>query len=227
MAHSESIADQVEDAWKHSYLADLPAPLAADLLAGTRAETVEPPEVLLGGSSKRDLILIIDGLVRLYLRGKDGRQVTARYAGHGEIIGLPPLLVDAMPVWGEALTTVRLIRLPGERFKALAERHVALAWATARYVAFQLSSTNDTLSADIFLPVRGRVARHLLDMAQREPEGLVVRARHQHIADAIGTVREVVSREMRRFAEERIIVRTEHGTLLVDSAALHRISSGQ
>lgn len=207
-------------------MAGLPGPLARELLAGTRPETAEPPEVILGGSSRRDLILVIDGLVRLYLRGRDGRQATARYAAHGEIVGLPPLLVDAMPIWGEALTTVRLLRLPGERFKRIAERDVTLAWATARYVAYQLSATNETLSADIFLPVRARVARHLLDMAQREPEGLVVRARHQHIADAIGTVREVVSREMRRLAEERIIARTGQGTLLLDSAELHRISSG-
>jgi CRP-like cAMP-binding protein len=218
--------EEVALAWSHSYLADLPAPLTARLLAGAYPETVEPPEMILRGDSRQDLILIIDGLVRVYLRGRDGRQATVRYASHGEIIGLPPLFVDAMAVWGEGLTTVRLLRVSGRRFTMLAEREVTLAWATARYVAHQLSETTETLGADIFLPVRARVARHLLDMAQREPEGLVVRARHQHIADAIGSVREVVSRDMRRFVQEGIIARTEHGTVLLDSAELHRISFG-
>jgi CRP-like cAMP-binding protein len=132
-----------------------------------------------------------------------------------------------MAVWGDALTDVSLIRVSTGRFRALAQRDASLAWATARHLAHQIASAHDTLGADIFLPVRARIARHLLDLAERDADGLIVRARHQHIANAIGSVREVVSREMKRFAIEGLIERVPVGTRLIDSAWLHEISTGK
>src|SRR5204863_9351108 len=130
-----------------------------------------------------------------------------------------------MNIRAEAVTDVTAIRLQSQRFVALAQRHAELAWTVARFLAAQVSASNEILSADIFLPVRARIARHLLDLAQRQPEGLVVLARHQHLADAIGSVREVVSREMRRLAEDGVIRRIDSGTLLLDPAELHRIAA--
>src|SRR5881394_770468 len=77
------------------------------------------------------------------------------------------------------------MRLDSQRFIALAQRNVELAWILARFLAAQVSASNEILAADVFLSVRARIARHLLDLAQRQPEGLVVAARHQHLADAI------------------------------------------
>lgn len=129
-------------------------------------------------------------------------------------------------MWGEAVTDAVLLRLPTERYRVLAKREVSLAWLTARHLSQMIASSNEVLGADIFLPVRARVARHLLDLAFRENERLVVHVRHQHIADAIGSVREVVSREMKRFADEGLIARIPDGTLILDSARLHKVASG-
>ena len=49
---------------------------------------------------------------------------------------------------------------------------------------------------NMFLPVQARVARHLIDLASLQDDVLVVTAGHQEIADAIGSVREVVSRAL-------------------------------
>lgn len=220
---------QLEIAWQNSFLADLPAPLKAQLLDGASWQRPGPGELLLRGGATADMAgvyLVVDGLVRVYLRGRDGRQATVRYAVHGEVIGLPPLLVPGMTIWAETVTGAEMVRFPSRRFIALAERNVALAWPTARYVALQLSSTNDVLAADIFLPVRARIARHLLDLAQREGDELVVSARHQDIADAIGSVREVVSREMKRLGADGLIKRVADKTVIEDPAQLHQISSG-
>ena len=216
-----------EQAWGNSFLADLPEPLAARLLEGSTRVRMDATELMFRRAlhpGTAGLFLIVDGLVRVYLVGPDGRQATVRYADHSEIIGLPPLLVSGLGTWAEAVTEVEAIRLSSSRYVALAQKHVELAWATALFVAGQLASTSDVLAADIFLPVRARIARHLLDLAQRRPTGLFVPARHQQLADAVGSVREVVSREMKRFADEGLVRRIEGGVLLDDPAALHRIS---
>lgn len=222
-------AAQIESAWTNSFLSDLPGHLRSRLLDGSAWQRLDPAELLLSGDAsgaRAGIHLILDGLVRVYLRGRDGRQATVRYATHGEVIGLPPVLVVGMTIWAEAVTQVEVVRFSSRRFLSLAACNIELAWPTARYLALQLSSTNDLLAADIFLPVRARIARHLLDLAQREGDHLVVAARHQHIADAIGSVREVVSREMRRLANEGLIERVADKTVLLDPAMLHRISSG-
>ena len=208
-----------------SFLGDLPADLSAELFEASTVEDFEAGGVVMHGE-EASCFVIADGLVRVYMRGRDGRQATIRYAEETEIVGIPPVIAERMAVWGEALTNVRLVRLPTEHFRAIAQREVSLAWAIARHLAQQISQSNDTLGADLFLPVRARVARHLLDLAHRDTEGLVVEARHRHIANAIGSVREVVSREMRRFAEDGLVKQVEGGTLLLDTAELHRIASG-
>src|SRR5919106_2645626 len=215
--------DDVTAAWERSFLGGLPADLSAELFEASTVEDVEAGGMVLRGEAA-SCFVIVGGLVRIYLCGRDGRQVTIRYAEQTEFVGMPPVIAGRMPVWGEALTSVRLIRLPTERFKTIAQREVSLAWAIARHLAQQISQSNDTLGADLFLPVRARVARHLLDLAHRDTEGLVVEARHRHIANAIGSVREVVSREMRRFAEDGLVKQVEGGTLLLDTAELHRIA---
>ncbi|WCB91761.1 hypothetical protein DSM104299_00438 [Baekduia alba] len=203
--------------------------VSARLLEGTRVESTPAGSVVLRGGNPNDqaVVLVVAGLVRAFVHSRDGRQATARYAAEGEIVGLPPLLAETMPIMVSAVTDTLLVRLPTERFKAMASRDAALAWATARYLAQQVSNGNETLSADIFLPIRSRIARHLLDLAQREPAGLVVHVRHQHIADAIGSVREVVSREMKRLQTAGLLMRIDDGVLIANPAELHRIASGE
>ena len=214
-----------EAAWNMSMFADLSDAISQQLKSASRLEDFEAGDIVLRGN-EASCFIIVNGLVRIYLRGHDGRQVTIRYASQAEVVGMPPVVNRRMAVWGSAVTSGRMIRLPTTRLRTLAQRDVALAWVIARHLAEQMTTTNEVLSADIFLSVRGRVARHLLDLAERESAGLVVHARHQQIADAVGTVREVVSREMRRFVDEGLLARVPNGVVLLDPAALHRIGSG-
>jgi CRP-like cAMP-binding protein len=71
--------------------------------------------------------------------------------------------------------------------------------------------------------MRQRVARHLLDLAVRESEGLVVYASHQNIADAIGSVREVVSRVLRELRADGLVDRAGERIILRRPTELHRL----
>jgi CRP/FNR family transcriptional regulator, cyclic AMP receptor protein len=71
--------------------------------------------------------------------------------------------------------------------------------------------------------VRQRVARHLLDLAAREEPGrsLVVSATQQGIAQAVGSVREVVARVLRELKAEQLIDSSRTGIHILDPAGLH------
>jgi CRP-like cAMP-binding protein len=228
---SGDVADTSADvhaAWAGSFMGELPAALLRQLADGTRVEVFPSLSLMLCGSQpSTGVFLVVSGLVRVFLRSGDGRQTTARYASDGEFVGLTPLLADGILADAEALTKVRAIRIPPHRVRSLAIREPRLSWAIARYIAQMYSYSTETLGANIFLPVRARVARHLLDLAQREEIGYVVDVTQQHIANSIGSVREVVARDLKVFAQQAIIERTGRRIRLIDPSALHKIASGR
>lgn len=238
MKVSRSMAEQVDrplpeaarEAWESSFLGELPPALAQRLLVHARLEDVESGQIVVGGMEHREdakLLLVVAGLLRVLIRSPDGRQATVRYATHGEVLGVPVLLGERGPVGVAAISDSQVLRLSAERFRAIAQNEVELAWATACYLARSALVGHQMIAADIFLSVRARVARHLLDLADRGPEGLVVAASHQDVADAIGSVREVVSRAVRVLSEQALIRRSGRLIVLTDPAGLHRVSIGQ
>jgi CRP/FNR family cyclic AMP-dependent transcriptional regulator len=70
------------------------------------------------------------------------------------------------------------------------------------------------------------VSRHLLDLAERKDNQLVVQVNQQELADAIGSVREVVARALRQLQDDDLVARTPGALVLLDPAALHALASG-
>jgi CRP/FNR family transcriptional regulator len=73
-----------------------------------------------------------------------------------------------------------------------------------------------------FGTVRQRVARHLLDLASTTQAGpaLVVTISQQELADAVGSVREVVVRVLRELREEGYVETGHDGITLLDPQQL-------
>jgi len=209
-----------------SFLGGLGPDIVRRLLEGAHLEPRPAQSMLLGVGGDTSCFIVVEGLARVYLRSVDGRQTTARYASVGEVVGLPALLVSDMEIEVSALTDVAVLRLDSDRFEQVAAAEAALGWACAKYIATQLAESNDTLGADIFQPIRARIARHLLDLAQPHPSlGLVVRVGHQYIANSIGSVREVVSRELRALARDGLIEQVSVGIRLVDPPGIKSVAS--
>jgi CRP/FNR family transcriptional regulator len=81
----------------------------------------------------------------------------------------------------------------------------------------------DALAGTVFGSVRQRVARHLLDLAatQQRDQALVARVSQQELADAVGSVREVVTRVLRGMREDGLVRTGPDGIHLLDAAGLH------
>lgn len=222
--------DRIDGAWADSFLAALPAAATEQLLSG--AWTVEVPtgEIFYRGARHSDMAMlgvITDGLVRTFMRAPDGRQVTIRYAGRGAVIGIPALLMERshVDVDAQAIRDTTILRLPTATFRALAKRDPGVAWPVAAFLAEQIAYSQEILANDLFMDVRARVARHLLDLAIRRDGVLAVTATHQDLADAIGSVREVVSRAVMRLQDEALVERMGARMVIRDPAALHAISA--
>lgn len=179
-----------------------------------------------------ELTLVVSGLIRVYLQSLDGRQITLRYVTDGDLLGLPMVLApDAMVTVpaqaASTLTDCHLVRLSPQRFRTVVERAAVNMWPLLSELAFLFTGTTDMLAENLFLPVRARVARHLLDLATREDRRLVVHASQQQIADAIGSVREVVSRALVWMRDEGILHRDGAVYVIDDASRLHVVATGR
>ena len=104
-----------------------------------------------------------------------------------------------------------------------------MSWAIAGELNRRLYDALEQTAVNAFGSVRQRVAAHLLDLAsaQQEPAGrLAARVSQQELADAVGSVREVVARVLRELRVAGVIATAADRIVILDAARLYAESGG-
>jgi CRP/FNR family transcriptional regulator len=214
----------VADAVAGSFLRKLPADLV-DALMGLGEVTDYPPgSTIYRESSSPRTFLVVGGLLRVYMTSPEGRQVTVRYARASDVLGIAVLVGGPADVGVQTLAESRLFRIDSPTLTAAARRDPRVSWALAEELSRRLYETLEQTAINAFGSVRQRVAAHLLDLAsaQQRPHGrLVARVSQQELADAVGSVREVVARVLRDFRLDRLVVTSPDSIHILDPAGLH------
>lgn len=208
------------------FLSTLPEEAAGRLLAGAIRISVPAGAIVYHEEEAPRVLLVIDGLLRVYLRSPDGRELTVRYARDGDVTGLALLMGAPGPTSVQAVTGSTVAALRVDTLRSMLGSDPRVTRACAEELTRQLYLALEGLSEQAFLTVRQRLARHLLDLAVVDGQDLVVRASQQELADAIGTVREVVTRALRRLRTEGLVETSREGILLRDPVALSEETAG-
>lgn len=239
---SEQSSDAVAEAWGESFLADLPAEIEAELLAGARVVDLGSGDVFCRNFEDQFPFLIVNGLIRYYLQGPKGRQVTMVYRSSGEIanlmVGALGASVDLklQQLWSEdngmhygceAVRPTAILRLPGRVVRTAIRHDPSCAWVVVQHMMSVLGLAQIEVAADVLLPVQSRLARHLLSLAEREGDRLVVHTSNQNLADAVGSVRDVTSRVLNQMAQSGIIARERRCLVLLEPSLLHDLAVGR
>jgi CRP/FNR family cyclic AMP-dependent transcriptional regulator len=225
------VADrEVDDALACSFLAGLPAEVVASLRAeGERADYPAGTVVYRPGSAPQ-AALVVRGLLRVYLASVEGRQVTVRYARPGDVLGIAVLVGGPASTGVETVEPVSLFRISARILTGAARRDARVGWAVAEELNRRLYETLEQTAVNAFGSVRQRVAGHLLDLAsaQKQPAGrLVAHVSQQELADAAGSVREVVARALRDLRVAGIVDTSPDSVVILDAARLYAESAGR
>ncbi|HEY6495962.1 MAG TPA: Crp/Fnr family transcriptional regulator [Trebonia sp.] len=204
------------EAWRHSHLAELPDEVRTAMLADAFVVTVPAGNPVGEVDNGAVLALIHSGLTRIVLKAPDDRMATIRYAGPGQVLGLCSVIAGSSPWAGYAITESEITFLDPGMLRRFAKADARVAWALARQMARICYEVVDTLGGNVFGTIDQRVSRHLLDMAVRTPEGLVVPADQRELAQSVGSVREVVARSIRALRERGALSRLAGGGLLIE-----------
>jgi CRP/FNR family transcriptional regulator len=101
-----------------------------------------------------------------------------------------------------------------------------VAIALAQEMAFRLESMADKAGALALQSVRQRLAAFLIAEADKAESGSGISWTRDEMARQIGTVRDVIGRNLRGLEEEGIIRRKKGDILLLDKEGLLRIARG-
>jgi CRP/FNR family transcriptional regulator len=215
---------EVDVAFSRSFLARLPPEVARALRAeGERTENPAGTTVYQAGDEPH-AALVVRGLLRVYMTSAEGRQVTVRYARPGDVLGIAVLVGGPADVGVQAVHASALFRISARTLTALGRRDPRVAWALAEELNRRLYGTLEQIAVNAFGSVRQRVAVHLLDLAssqQHTRDCLTARVTQAELADAVGSVREVVARVLRDFRQAGVVTTSAEAVVIVDAARLY------
>jgi CRP-like cAMP-binding protein len=214
-------------AWESSYFVELPHEIRDEMLHDAFVVSIPAGQAIYEAYGAPRLALLHWGQARVKVVSKEGRTATLRYAGPGQVIGLPALISHGSPVGADAITGCEVSMLNAVTARRLAMTDARVGWLFAQQASQIVFETVEFLGDNLFGSVQQRVSRHLLDLASNSADGMIVKVDQQELADAIGSVREVVARALRKLREASYIERRPDGIRITAPSELHRIASGQ
>lgn len=204
-------------AFKGGFLGSLPRDAAERLLAESIRLNLPAGALIYRDEESPRLIVVGKGLLRVFLTSVDGRQVTVRYARSGDVAGLALVIGGPAPMSIQSMTSSLVLALRVDTMRALLASDRGVAAACAEELTRQLHELLADLSDQAFLSVRQRLVRQLLLLATTGADHhLVVGATQHELADAIGSVREVVTRNLHQLHIEGLIDTRRDEIVLLD-----------
>ena len=158
------------------------------------------------------MYVVESGHVRIFKTSAGGREQVLSIDGPGgSVAELPVFDGGNYPASVSAVEDSTLLFISKQDFHALCLTHPQVALKVLRVVGARLRKLVGIIEELSFTTVRHRLAAFLVRMARREgttvAEGIEIAlpSSNQELASQIGTVRELVSRNLSRFQSEKLI----------------------
>ena len=192
--------------------------------------TLRRGEVLFNeGDSGDRLYILLTGKVKLGHTSVDGRENLLAVLGPGEVVG-ELTLFDPGPrsTTATAVATTELLALEHNQLMGFIDSHPTLAKDMLRALAVRLRRTNTALADLVFSDVPGRVAKALLDLAERfgAPTEDGIHVPHdltqEELAQLVGASRETINKSLAEFVSRGWIRLEGRAVTLIDVERLKR-----
>ena len=181
------------------------------------------------GDAGDRLYVILDGKIKLTRTAPDGRENLLSVLGPGEMFGELSLF-DPRPrtASASAITDAHLAALAHDKLLVWLTGRPEVALHLLRALAQRLRRANDVMADLVFTDVPGRVAKQLLDLADRfgeqQPDGLHVNhdLTQEELAQLVGASRETVNKALADFVTRGWIHLSARSVVLVATDRLRR-----
>jgi len=214
-----------------SLLSGLPEHLLGRLFEAAKLVRLRADEVLfLAGEEGDGCYRVEDGLLKVTMVSRFGSERILALLGPGDIVG-ELSMIDGLPRSASvvAVQSTRLNFLSRAAFEHFAKQQPEIYKSLVTVLAARLRETDGTIAAGSFLPLRGRVACTLLELAedfgQDVGSGRILihqKIGQSDLAAMAGIARENVSRILNDWQRRKLISRLSGYYCLEDRAKLQR-----
>jgi CRP/FNR family cyclic AMP-dependent transcriptional regulator len=195
--------------------------------------------VFVEGEPGDQMYIIVSGKVKIGRRTQDGRENLLAVLGPSDVFGELSVF-DSGPRTSTvtAVTAVTALSMDREALRTWMTAHPEIGEQLLRVLARRLRDTNDNLADLIFTDVPGRVAKLLLQLAQRfgaahpepdAPDGAAIQAirvahdlTQEELAQLVGASRETVDKALAEFVERGWIRLQGKCVIILDRPRLAR-----
>jgi len=208
--------------------------LDAEAATALRASMVERrvargDTIFVEGEPGDRMYVILDGKVKLGQTSTDGRESLLAVLGPGEVFGELSLF-DPGPrtATATAVTDVVVIGLGHDNLRPWLAGRPEVAESLLQALAQRLRRTNELLADLVFSDVPGRVAKALLDLAEKfgepGPDGVVVHhdMTQEELAQLVGASRETVNKALADFSQRGWIHLESRSVVLLEPERLEK-----
>ncbi|WP_176818925.1 Crp/Fnr family transcriptional regulator [Quadrisphaera sp. DSM 44207] len=203
---------------------------ASALLGMVTEVSLRRGDVLFGVGDPAHALYVVDtGKIKLGRAAPDGREQLLAVLGPGEMFGeLSWFDPGPRTSSATAVSATRLAALDFDDLRRWVAGRPEVASHLLRALARRLRRTNEVLADLVFTDVPGRVAKTLLDLAQRfgRPTEAGLRVQHdltqEELAQLVGASRETVNKALADFAARGWLRLEARSVVLVEVERLRR-----
>ena len=200
-----------------------------NLLAGnmTRYQVERGAVIFTEGDECRELLIVDEGVVKIVKSALNGRQQLLSIERKGSSLAeIAAIDGGRYPASAEAASPVSLLRLPADRFRKICVENPAMALKVFGVLGNRIRHMVDLIEQLSATTVRNRLISYLIGLAgegeQQESRQIQFELleNNEELAVRLGTVRELISRNLGRLHGDGLIVMNRRTVTIPDLFAL-------
>jgi CRP-like cAMP-binding protein len=179
------------------------------------------------GDACHELLIVSEGTVKTLKTAPNGRQQLIAIERAGNSLAEVAIFDGGpYPATARAASFTILLRLEAEHFRRICLQYPAVAMKVVKVLGYRLRRMGSLIESLSFSTVRGRLVAYLLHLAEedgcRTPQGVEFKLteNNEELAARLGTVRELVSRNLGRLHGEGLIQMRRRAVIIPDIVAL-------
>ncbi len=177
--------------------------------------TGEKETLISRGDAVNGVYLVINGTLRVYTISARGRESTLYLISPGEscILALNCVFSDVLyPAWVETDGhSAEIAVIPGDIYKRIYNSEKAVSDFTMNVLSARIFNLMSVIEEFATLPVGHRIASFILKNTSRSGE---LQISHERLAVHTGTAREVVTRNLKKLQQKKLI-KSERGCIIL------------
>lgn len=217
---------EAEQAWQQCFtsLVESGDQPINEMIQKSRLLAVESKQkILFPGSACTDYLLVAEGRLRVQFVTKSGREVVLYHVNPGDDCVLTTSCLfgdDGFPAEGITETEVTVIAIPAKVFHQTLEESVIFRQFVFSTFGKRLTDVISRMEILCSSTIEHQLVKVLLFLSKNNAH---IKITHQELASEVGSVREVISRQLKKF-ENKQWIRLGRGNIeVLDEAGLRSV----